>query len=135
MTLSPEQRSALELLAAAGARGCTESIMLAHSFKIELLDGLVRDGLATAEPDRVRAGGRSIEVRVLITDADGGRSRGAPDCAHDKVALDAVAEGLGICPFKRVSHVRIVIVGKQMLCVVSAATLLEERRHGMQPPP
>jgi hypothetical protein len=70
MTLSPEQRSALELLAAAGARGCTESIMLAHSFEIELLDGLVRDGLATAEPDRVRAGGRSIEVvRVLITDA------------------------------------------------------------------
>jgi hypothetical protein len=33
------------------------------------------------------------------------------------------------------SFVRIVIVGKQMLCVVSAEMLLEERRHGMQPPP
>ena len=32
MTLSPEQRRALELLAAAGSRGCTESIMLAHGF-------------------------------------------------------------------------------------------------------
>jgi hypothetical protein len=70
MKVSPDQRRALQLLADAGLSGCTESIMLAHGFKIELLAGLVRDGLVIAEPERVRAGGRSIEVvRVLITEA------------------------------------------------------------------
>ena len=70
MTLSPEQRRALELLAAAGARGCTESIMLAHGFKLAMLAELVRNGWVTAAPETVRAGGRSIEVaRMRITEA------------------------------------------------------------------
>ena len=38
--------AALQLLKDAGPGGCTESIMLAHGFKIELLARLVREGLA-----------------------------------------------------------------------------------------
>jgi hypothetical protein len=62
--------AALQLLKDAGPGGCTESIMLAHGFKIELLAGLVREGLASAAPQSVHAGGRSIEVvRLQITGA------------------------------------------------------------------
>jgi hypothetical protein len=40
--------------------------MLAHGFTIEMLPVLVRDRLATATPETVRAGKRPIEVvRVL----------------------------------------------------------------------
>jgi hypothetical protein len=75
MALSPrkplgaEQRRALHLLA--GSRdGYTEAIMLAHGFTNEVLDALVRDGLATATPEIVHAGKRPIEVvRVRITNA------------------------------------------------------------------
>jgi hypothetical protein len=64
-----DQRRALKLLAGS-PRGCTESIMLAHGFRIEMLAQLVRDGLASAAPESVRAGGRSIEVvRLQITGA------------------------------------------------------------------
>jgi hypothetical protein len=50
--------------------GCTEAIMLAHGFTIEQMVELVRAGLATANTERVIAGGRAIEVaRVKITDA------------------------------------------------------------------
>jgi hypothetical protein len=67
--LSTEQRRALKLLAGS-PDGCTMSIMLAHGLKPELLADLVRGGLATAKPETVRAGGKSIEVvRMLITDA------------------------------------------------------------------
>jgi hypothetical protein len=46
------------------------SIMLAHGLKPELLADLVRGGFATAKPETVRAGGKSIEVvRMTITDA------------------------------------------------------------------
>jgi hypothetical protein len=41
------RRRALELLAGAEL-GCTEAIMLAHGFKMELLVELMRDGLAAA---------------------------------------------------------------------------------------
>ena len=69
MTLSAEQRRALELLAMS-PRGFTESIMMAHGFAIEMLAGLARDGLASAEPERIRAGQRPIDVaRVRITDS------------------------------------------------------------------
>jgi hypothetical protein len=63
------RRRALELLA--GSRdGCTEAVMLAHGFTVEMLVDLVRAGLATATSERVVAGGRSIEVaRVRITEA------------------------------------------------------------------
>ena len=67
--LSAEQRRALWLLAGS-LHGCTEAILLAHGFTIEMLIVLVRDGFATATPEIVQAGRRPIEVvRVGITDA------------------------------------------------------------------
>ena len=50
--------------------GVTEAIMLAHGFTNAMLDGLVREGLATAERRAMKAGRRRIEVTWLtITDA------------------------------------------------------------------
>jgi len=65
----PDRRRALELLAAS-YNGATEAIMRAHGFTVEQMVALVRDGLATATPERVVAGGRTMEVAtVRITDA------------------------------------------------------------------
>jgi hypothetical protein len=60
---------ALELLAAC-PDGCTEARMLANGFTAELLVELVTAGLASAQAERVVAGGRTVEVaRVRITEA------------------------------------------------------------------
>jgi hypothetical protein len=68
MTLSPEQRWALRLLADS-VRGHTEAIMLAHGFTVDQLALLVRHGLATAEPE-VLAGRPPMKVvHLRITDA------------------------------------------------------------------
>lgn len=67
--LDPNRRRALELLAAS-PDGCTEALLLAHGFGIDLLLDLIFAGLATANAERVVAGGRSMEVvRVRITEA------------------------------------------------------------------
>jgi hypothetical protein len=67
--LSADRRRALKVLAAS-PNGCTEALMLAHGFKLELLGDLILDGLATAHNERMRAGKRAIEVtRVRITEA------------------------------------------------------------------
>ena len=69
MSLSAEQRQALELLAA-GPRGCTKGRLLADGFAVDMLADLVREGLATAQRETMRVGGRQIRVeRYLITDA------------------------------------------------------------------
>ena len=71
--LSVDQRQALEMLADAGALGCTLDMLIANGFPAEMLADLVRDGLATMQGDTVMLGGRAIEViRVQITAA--GRS-------------------------------------------------------------
>jgi hypothetical protein len=63
------RRRALELLASC-RDGCTEAIMLAHGFTVEILADMVRAGLATAKAERVVAGGKQIEVaRVRIMDS------------------------------------------------------------------
>jgi hypothetical protein len=63
------RRRALELLAAS-RDGCTEAIMLAHGFSIDLMVELVNAGLATAQTERMVAAGERIEVaRVRITEA------------------------------------------------------------------
>src|ERR1700693_5428235 len=68
MAMSPDQRRALRWLAGSPL-GVTEAIMLAHGFTIEMLDALVRDGLATAEQREMRAGRRPIKVIwLMITD-------------------------------------------------------------------
>ena len=67
--LTADHRRALRLLAD-NARGCTEAIMMAHGLKLQTIVDLTRDGLATATPEKVRAGGRTVEVtRVQLTDA------------------------------------------------------------------
>jgi hypothetical protein len=69
MTLSAEQRRALEILADAGARGGTLDMLIENGFPAELLANLVSDGLAMMQGETVKVGGRAIEVvRVLITD-------------------------------------------------------------------
>jgi hypothetical protein len=59
----------VELLASC-RDGCTEAMMLAHGFSIEMMVEMINAGLATATAERVVAGSRKIEVaRVKITDA------------------------------------------------------------------
>jgi hypothetical protein len=63
-----EQDRALSLLAGSPF-GCTEAIMLAHGFTVEMLGRLVLGGLATATPGAMQAGGRPVKVTWLrITD-------------------------------------------------------------------
>jgi hypothetical protein len=63
------RRRALELLAAS-RDGCTEAIMLAHGFSIDLMVELINAGLATGQTERMVAAGKRIEVaRVRITEA------------------------------------------------------------------
>jgi hypothetical protein len=65
----PDRRRALELLASS-RNGCTEAIMLAHGFTVELMVDLCIAGLAIATPERMVAGGRTIEVvRMKITES------------------------------------------------------------------
>jgi hypothetical protein len=65
----PTRRRALELLAAS-PHGCTEAILIAHGFTIDMLVKVIRAGLASAGTERMVAGGRSIDVsRLRITDA------------------------------------------------------------------
>jgi hypothetical protein len=64
------RRRALELLAGCGAEGCTEAVMLANGIDVETLVEIIVGGLATATPQRTRAGREVLEVAVLrITDA------------------------------------------------------------------
>jgi len=66
----PTQRRALELLASCPQEGCSEAVMLAHGFSVAQMVELVRAGLATATPQRVKAGRQQMEIAVLrITDA------------------------------------------------------------------
>jgi hypothetical protein len=68
MATSGEQRRALSLLAGC-PHGCTVANMLAHGFTNAMLNGLVREGLATIEPGTVCTGSRRITVVwVAITD-------------------------------------------------------------------
>jgi hypothetical protein len=57
-------------LLAASRDGCTEAIMLAHGFTVEQMVDLCVAGLATATPERIVAGERTIEVATMqITEA------------------------------------------------------------------
>jgi hypothetical protein len=67
--LSAEQRRALELLAG-GPRGYSKARLLAEGFTADILADLVREGLATAQRETMRVGGRTIRVeRYRITEA------------------------------------------------------------------
>ncbi len=67
--LDRKTRDALELLTAASP-GCPEPLLLAHGLTRELLAGLVRRGLATAQTESLVAGARGVEIVCLkITEA------------------------------------------------------------------
>lgn len=70
MSLTPEQRRALAMLAKASRNGATQSLLMAHGFSISMIAGLVNHGLATLTHEKVRTGGKTIEVgKVRITAA------------------------------------------------------------------
>jgi hypothetical protein len=73
----PDRRHrALELLASAGAEGCTEAVMLANGIDVDTMVQIIVGGLATATPRRVGAGREVLEVTTLrITDVASARSR------------------------------------------------------------
>ena len=68
--LKPERRRALELLAAC-RNGCTEGMMLAQGFSIDMMVELINSGLATTlQTERFVAGGyEDGRARVRITEA------------------------------------------------------------------
>jgi hypothetical protein len=49
---SRQRRRALKLLTGS-TDGCTEAILLAHGFTVDMLAGLIRAGLATAQAERM----------------------------------------------------------------------------------
>ena len=66
--MTPDERNALQRLADV-PRGIAKTLMLAHGFTQELIDGLARKGLATVVPDMARIGKQTIEIElVMITD-------------------------------------------------------------------
>jgi hypothetical protein len=80
----PDRRRALELLASS-PDGCTEGLMVANGFTIELLLELVRTGLATAHAERRIVDGKMTEVaRMGITD-EGRRLLGSDSVATRRV--------------------------------------------------
>jgi hypothetical protein len=68
--LTPARRRALALLAAE-PRGCPEPILrIAHGIAEPITVLLIQDGLVSGHRERVRTGGRLIDVlRLQITDA------------------------------------------------------------------
>jgi hypothetical protein len=69
MTLTIEQRRALEMLAAA-PHGCTEAAFRARGFGPTIASELASLGYAVARRGSVRTGGRTVRVtRFVITDA------------------------------------------------------------------
>jgi hypothetical protein len=70
MMLSPEKRRALAMLATAGSRGETQPFLVAHGFGGAMITGLVNRGLLIMTLEKIRAGGKMIEVvKVQITPA------------------------------------------------------------------
>jgi hypothetical protein len=70
MTLSAEQRRALATLARPGHNGATRPFLVAHGFSRAMISGLVNRGLVTLTVEKIRAGGRMIDVaKVRITAA------------------------------------------------------------------
>jgi hypothetical protein len=67
--LSPNARRAL-LLLASSPHGANEALLvLVHGLKRQILAGLLRAGLVTAEREVVEPGGKPVEiVRIRITD-------------------------------------------------------------------
>jgi hypothetical protein len=79
--LGAEQRRALQLLASSPF-GVSEATMFAQGFNRRMLASLIRAGLATAQPENIKAGSQSLgrsRGRVMITEA----GRRALECVTD----------------------------------------------------
>jgi hypothetical protein len=64
------RRGALELLAGCGPEGCSEAVMVANGIDVDTMVQIIVEGLASATPQRTRAGREVMEVATLrITDA------------------------------------------------------------------
>lgn len=67
--MTDDQRRLLALLAASTA-GCTNALLTAQGFKLDVLISIVSAEFATAQPERTLAGGKPVErTRVQITEA------------------------------------------------------------------
>ena len=70
MSLTAEQRPALAVLTSAGPSGAAKTSLMAYGFCVSMIAGLVKRGLATVTREKVRAGGRLVDVgKVRITAA------------------------------------------------------------------
>jgi hypothetical protein len=70
VTLGADQHRALDLLAKAGTRGCTETMMQAHGFKLYCNCRPGARRVASSAPEMVRVASKTIAViRIRITDA------------------------------------------------------------------
>lgn len=70
MMLSAEQRRAVAMLATGGHNGETQPFLVAHGFGGGMITGLVNRGLSIMTLEKIRAGGKMIEVvKVRITAA------------------------------------------------------------------
>jgi hypothetical protein len=67
MTADSQQHRMLELLAASDD-GCTDVLLLAHGFSIEMIADVVRIGLASVDPGRPLAG-EIVNTGLQITEA------------------------------------------------------------------
>jgi hypothetical protein len=77
------------MLATAGLNGAPQALLSAHGFDASLIAGLVDRGLATLTAEKVRAGGKLIEVgKVRITEA--GREALAADRWFFRDSYDVV---------------------------------------------
>ena len=72
--MNADERRLLELLAASDD-GCTEALLMAHGFPLELIDGVIIVELATAKAERTFTAGRArlSPTRMRITGAAGGK--------------------------------------------------------------
>ena len=70
MKLTDQQRDALRMLAGYRQGAIEEVFIFTNNFDRDIIAGLVRTGLATAERQTVNTGGNTIEVnRIRITEA------------------------------------------------------------------
>ena len=70
LALPAALRRVLDLLAGSSS-GASEALLMAHGFTADVLDALILAGLASADTERMMAGGRVIDVRRFKITAAG----------------------------------------------------------------
>ena len=89
--MTGDERRLLELLAASDD-GCTDALLSAHGFKLDVLISIVSAEFATVTPERTFAAGKPVEItRVKITDA-GRRALGDQDFPIGNITARATAK-------------------------------------------